>query len=541
MKSLLKNLSLLSMGLLIYSCNEKISAELQDGNSTTVPTIVAPSEYYFKITNDNPVVLNYVLHRSGAGRYGTNKWDCKISTTGVEPSSDLFISEAATAHENKNYDISCFFDTEELALDFNGLSFKVEASKNTCEYIAYSPYSYFDAIPGSSSTTYRGVICDTTAGITNAHGNARATIIGATYNGTPVDCGYMVDINVPEPDRQPVLIPDEKQPLCQYDYSELGGGNGQNCDTGRIKFQITEVYNAETDTTLPANPQPRAVATSDHLCGGSPVSCVGGAIKHVPSLSSGMYGTLVTNTNQNQDFSTQYKLPATLTRAGNYDIVNYRRGLASLNLNFGDYTVPNEVQWGDATYNKAFDPHLMEMYSVNMDPAGNPIIDTAGGAPASLVDNTTYDNYTIATGVTRKPYAADPFLGINGARVNPFYTFYCLDRAYEVKARIRMVVRDWDRIFPSTTADLELISDVHKLVNARRQDLPGTEMEIPNDPGVFNLFNDQNDWDVLVPMTRIDPNLVGVYDPGFTFWGPTAGFWDPASFPSLGPVGASSP
>ncbi len=233
-------------------------------------------------------------------------------------------------------------------------------------------------------------------------------------------------------------------------------------------------------------------------------------------------------------------LPKTIQRAGNYDIVNYRRGLASLDLDFRSYSTANEFRWGDANYNKEYDPQLMEMYSLNRDPAGNRIIDTAGGAPVSLVNNTTYNSYVFSGGVKKTPFAADPFLGLNGARVNPFYTFYCLDRAYEVKARIRMAIRDWDRVFPSTTADLELISDVYKTpATSRRMDLPGTEEEVQNDPGRFNLFNDQNDWDVKVPMERTNSPT---YVAGTTFWNPATsvsyptGFWNPSYFPSLGPV-----
>ena len=110
-----------------------------------------------------------------------------------------------------------------------------------------------------------------------------------------------------------------------------------------------------------------------------------------------------------------------------------------------------------------------------------------------------------------------------------------------------MVVRDWDRVFTSTTSNLELISDSYVFpVKDRIQDLPGSEEEYPNDPGDFNFFNDIDDWDVLVWMQRSDPNGVGVYDPADTFWIPwtapttdvpvsVLGWWNPSIFPNEGP------
>ena len=100
-----------------------------------------------------------------------------------------------------------------------------------------------------------------------------------------------------------------------------------------------------------------------------------------------------------------------------------------------------------------------------------------------------------------------------------------------------MVVRDWDKVFTGTTSNLELISDSYVFpVSSRIQDLPSSELEFPNDPGEFNLFNDNDDWDELVKMSRSDPNLTGVYDPGDTLWSPTVGWWDPSIFPNQGPA-----
>ena len=521
------------MGLMIYSCNEKISPELESGNSTTVPSITAPDEYYFRVVNNSPTVLNYKLHRTGTGNATK---ECSVSSTSTALSSDLYIGDIGTSHDSKAYDISCFMEAEELSLYHNGLDFGIEASKNTCEYVAYSPYSYFDAIPGSSTTTYGGITCGD--GVGDADVAAIATAYGFVYGAgnTPVGCNQMVDTGIALVASRAVRdIPEEDQSLCSFDYEANSGGGGQNCDIGTIGFNIRNVFDNDT-VTAGIQATSISVPTPNHECGGSIVACVEGPIKQIDQEFP--IFRQITSTTLNTNFSKDYSLPELIhAKNGMHDIVNYRKGLASLDLNYKDYSSVSDTNWGDPSYFKSFDPTLMEKYAANKSPDNVEIIDAA----------MILAEATLPHGYTKTKLAADPFLGVRGARVNPFYSFYCLDRAFEIKARIRMVVRDWDRVFTSTTSNLELISDSYVFpVKDRIQDLPGSEEEYPNDPGDFSIFNDIDDWDVLVWMQRSDPNGVGVYDPADTFWIPwtapttdvpvsVLGWWNPSIFPNEGP------
>jgi hypothetical protein len=522
---------------MIYSCNEKISPELQTGNSTTIPSTTAPDEYYFRVVNNSATVLNYKLHRTGTGNATT---ECSIKSTITALSSTLYHGEAisATPHDLKAYDISCYMEAEELSLYFNGLDFGFEASKNTCEYVAYSPYSYFDVIPGSSATTYGGITCGD--GVGDADVAAIATTYGFTYGAgnTPVGCNQMVDIGIGLVASRTVRdIPEENQTLCSFDYETNGGGGGKNCDIGTIGFSIRNVFDNDT-VTAGIQPASTSVPTGNHKCGGSLAACVEGPIKQIDSEL--MRVSEILNTTAGTNFTQDYTLPKLIGVRGDlYDIVNYRKGLASQDLDFISYLPANDSDWGDPDYYKSFDPNLMEKFAANKSPDNVEIINAA----AILAEA------TLPHGYTKTKLAADPFLGVGGARVNPFYTFYCLDRAYEIKARIRMVVRDWDRVFTSTTSSLELISDSYvSPASDRIQDLPNSEVEFPDDPGNFNLYNDKDDWDVLVWMQRSDPNGVGVYDSGDTLWTPwtappdplipvqSLGWWDPSIFPNQGPT-----
>ena len=96
-----------------------------------------------------------------------------------------------------------------------------------------------------------------------------------------------------------------------------------------------------------------------------------------------------------------------------------------------------------------------------------------------------------------------------------------------------MVIRDWDRAFPTTSSSLELISDFGNGFDSsgqelRLQDAVTSSEEVPGDIGYGNSYNDYYDWDDIVPMSRtpLAPGSSAV-------WEPTNGWFDPDSFPNL--------
>src|SRR3989344_4859249 len=138
-------LSLLAITLFVVGCNEKVSPELMGGNAE-VPDGVAvpPSEYYFNIKNESSALLNYNLHKAGSGNQTAA---CEVkNTTGL--SNEIFRGNQAAN------DITCFFDAEELSLQHGGMSFSINSSSNTCDYVGYSPFSYYNKIPGDSTSQY---------------------------------------------------------------------------------------------------------------------------------------------------------------------------------------------------------------------------------------------------------------------------------------------------------------------------------------------------------------------------------------------------
>jgi hypothetical protein len=538
MRNRFKNLSLLLMALIAYSCNEKISPELQNGSSTTVPggTSSEPDEYYFRVTNQSDVVLNYVLHRTGSGNAAT---PCSINSSTAFSSGEFSAQgNSSIDHDQKLYDYTCYFDAEELSLFYNGVIFQAEASKNTCEYITYQPFSFFEAMPGKSIGNWNVLDCGTLTDIecqTAAAGNS-AVKIGASV----ITPGHAVDrstnITV-ETSRVSVPFSDSQQ-LCYFDYTTntTAVGNGKNCDVGA--FTVTTHSYSKNETTGIVG-----VSTSQeqHSCGGSVLNCLGGPIKETKLADKYTWGRLITKVEKDKEGIVKYTLPKLIDkRDQNFDIVNFRRGLASRELDFSNYSAAGATtNWSLASPEiSRFEPTLIENYSINR---------VVHGSNFNIVEKSDITAFINSIGQDAQPLAADPFMGINpdailGSavspqpwtgyptyRVSPFYTFSCMDKNDETKARIKIVIREWDRAFPSTTSSLELISDFGNDDGSgqelRLQDVLLTSVEVDLDPS-GSPYNDYDDWDDLIPMTR------SAGASSTANWRPTDGWFESILFPN---------
>ncbi len=106
---------------------------------------------------------------------------------------------------------------------------------------------------------------------------------------------------------------------------------------------------------------------------------------------------------------------------------------------------------------------------------------TANGSIAnqcnsSAANTLNWKNATTATSLLASPLSYDS---------NPYYTVTCLDAAYDIKARIRIIVRDWDKTF-------RIDSDIFN----QSVTVPATNMNNNNPDPIFNKpYNDVDDWD----------------------------------------------
>lgn len=513
-------LSLLALAILLAGCNEKVSPELQEGNSTTPDdpsNPVAPDEYYFSVVNTSDTLLNYKLHKTGAGN-ATKK--CEVRNT-TKLSNDIFRGNPAAN------DITCYFDAEELSLYHSGFSFEIQASKNTCDFVGYSPYGYYNRIPGTSTATYYQMSCmsDETDDAQLALGAADRGVNITDSSGT-VGCGdWVIDPGIIPAGTRNRFQPSSEEDLCAFNY---GDGDGEKCDIGVITVNELQVtYTPATDTE--PSIRKSEIVSRQIDCGGKVYNCVKGPTKIMNS--EGTRFTEIAKTKLNEDVKIEQKYDGLIgTGNGIFQYANFRRNLSNVNIDYvSSFDGSYRDAWADPIFGKIFEPRVADYFANNlMLNNTDPLIEIDPSDPTTQLEvearknNTTY----------HKPLAADPFLGLV-SKVNPFYTFYCFDTAFDMKARIRMVVRDWDRVFPSTSSSLELLSDIN-LNSSARQDIPDV-VELPNDNDVYIMFNDKWDWDDIVPTDRTP----GSFDANATIWRPTPtvsypdGWFNPSRFPNV--------
>ncbi len=519
----LSKLSFIALALSLAACNEKVSPELQSGNAASSSTTtssgptVAPNEYYFRVTNSSDTMLNYKLHKTGFDNANTN---CAIN-------SNSALSSNAYRNDLDTYDITCFFEAEELSLFYNGFNYSVEASKNTCDYIGYSPFSYYDWPAGSSTQSVLQVTCpDAPAAPNQAQIDAA---LPAAYAGLGCEAFRNTSIN---PAGNVAFETD--QDLCAFDHTNEGG---PNCDPGLISVSGYDVSRVDSDGNGTLDSTRSTPFNRTINCRGKVTACVDGPIRSEATLANYTSGLILTRTTNNAAPSKQYSMPALMgSRDTNRKYVNFRRDLASLEIEYGnsdrsggDLTASYMSAFGDPLHKYEYNPELINLYANNKRMDGT-----------TLVTATHVTNQAAANGnFAQTPISAEAFLGL-GSKVSPFYTFYCFDNALDVRARIRMVVRDWDRVHSSTPTDrsFERISDVDLLPPLARQDVPYTD-EVTGEPDSWNAFNDLADWDDLIDMERDDAGVA--YDPTVTVWRPmpnatytevlTNGFFNPSWYP----------
>jgi hypothetical protein len=513
----IQKISLLAIALTFASCNEKISPELLQSSNVVNPgtsTPVPPEEFYFRVVNTSSPILNYKLHKTGAGNANAK---CEIrNTTGL--SSDIFrVNPAAN-------DISCYFEAEELSLNADGFRFAIEASRNTCDFIGYSPFGFFEKIPGDSTSSFIQVSCmnDTTG---NAEVATAAVEQGLNIQagGANIGCGEWVttDPDIPVVTREK-FTPTSDEELCRFNYEE------DRCDIGTITVNELAV------SFTPATPDSDAVLQHEIIprtisCRGQVANCVKGPVKQMTSEYTRFTEVVVNKLNQETRKEYIYEGLMNQGKNSNMSYANFRRNLANVNINFNTsfgMTPAYKSIWSNASFGKIFQTRLMDYYSSNLmfDNVSKIVSDGA------LLAEATKSNKWKAV-----PLAAEPFMGLEDHKINPFYTMYCLDTAYDIKARIRMVVRDWDRVYNSNNEEIEFLSDLFKLANSK-QDSPGY-VELDNELDTILVFNDKKDWDDQIPMTRTPDVVPGVFDPA-TIWRPTptaaypTGWFNPAMFPT---------
>ena len=148
-----------------------------------------------------------------------------------------------------------------------------------------------------------------------------------------------------------------------------------------------------------------------------------------------------------------------------------------------DILTDNEIQGGSRSliYPAAVGGTIASTFSAPGDTLDKSNIRAANGSINNLCTTTNTDADLLAAYHVALPDTDNPLAG----GVNPYYIVNCLDAAKDIKARIRIVVRDWNKSF--------------KIKDAIDYDLPGgagATTLMNNTTIVFGKNNnDYNDWD----------------------------------------------
>ena len=369
--------------------------------TVTVSNLLGKSEFtfdlevrdYFLIAEES-TSTSYVLHKYGDTQ---NTRDCKINATDIINSTG-------------NLDVRCFLDAEEQDLYQIGLKFRSFVGAGVCEYVQYSPFAFqqYPARTKSDSSTVGSFTVNYVSGCTqntdltypdflpgtcsNVAFTTKQTCIGGGATWTD---GFVT--------AQPSI---GDATYCPANYTGWFDSKAPNCDEDSFLVNtITSSINTTTGACEKSSESPTLTK-----CGGNKYSCIAGAI---------------VDTFTPEEIKLGYKGKI-------YEAAN---GLGA----GGDFVAPEFKHKGGIDRN----------YYTNLGLANGTINNQTTGtntdisAWMSYIGTLTDAARAGATRTTRNnALGNNPFvLG------TPEYVFNCLDAAYDVKARIRVIVRDWDRAY----------------------------------------------------------------------------------------------
>lgn len=348
-----------------------------------------------------------------------NYSQCRISKDDIDEYSNNLA-------DTRPIDITCFLEGGELDIYDLGVKVQAAAGPSVCEFINYEPYYFMQYKPAKTANTSFAVMdsvsCDFSAMNQGDIYLNSALAVADIPDGTDFDFkGAASRISV-----------DSEKDLCQALYED----GSINCDTGKVTFTTysvgTDLNDSDADPdTIDSECSYTETGTRVVQCSGKISACIGGPIKDLLTDQQISDGIRYKITPSNSGIAEEYAIssPSTLGHDTNKYIVN----------EFTNYQCT-----------------------------------TPGAASQYLINSDGLINY--ANEVNTIADYIDPVKGSN-----PFYTFNCLDSAREIKARVRLIIREWDRNFKQED-QIDSFIPGNVLRNTDASDLLG------------NPYNEYFDW-----------------------------------------------
>lgn len=444
----MNKLLLLTFFTLFVSCGavEEISEEIQNSNNVQNNVATNFTNKAIRLVHKMDARKSYIMHKAGS----LNS-PCELKAPSVGFSSGDY------QRIDSNYALDCILDAEELDLYFDGASFEVQVDENLCEYVAYKPFGFMKLMPGNTMQKYYKTTCDEGCLAANP-GNCDKTY--KTFDSTGITVAAKLQ------DQQ------FDEPICHFDYSAEFSSSVKeypNCDEGTMYFQevqLTGVFDPDGDED-PSDSTCVAASlgdTTNNDCGGDHLSCVSGPVTEESDLDSskGVNGVIYDN-KELQSFTKQWSYNGSINRehqGSNRFIANFSRICS------------------DTSTNKSLDT-VFETLSFKGYEFETHRLDSAG--LLTQTEDFNGDGLNDINAIAENPHRSS-------IATTPYYSVLCLDKAKDVKAQIRLFIRDWDRQIPTNNSYLARVSDVASA---------GTKYMDQRDAlqDFTYPWNDYDDWD----------------------------------------------
>jgi hypothetical protein len=529
MKKLTFIFTFLLVLLMSVSCEEQIAEELKSVNNTeSASNSVGGPNTGFRVTNKMIDGFSHFLHKEG---------DKSAACEVVAPVGGW---DADDYTKSGDFAVDCVLEIEEYDMHRYGAELEFSVDNGLCEYVSYTPHRFFQYQPGATIRKEYEVGCDDicsivnesacntvsesnyldfsgastlpASGIISFSGNSQTSVFSNRTSGSPNRCEFdYTTSGGPNCDAGDITtykynIESYPGPWCdggdvnlrsrgtETDCIEAGLWVPESCADGvstteaaclAVPAAWTDAECAgypgrgESDCTLAGTWQLRDCQVSsgsvaivqdvsarvEDSCGGDTLNCAegpGAAIQEGKEFT----GTVWTN----EDLSpineeVTIESPYSLGHSTNRYMASYSRVCANTEIK----SIPSNYVGTEFRGHEVEELASFTKYF---------------GASVDS-DNNGSDDYIVYAEHGYKGAASDGGRPRNWNK--PYYSFNCLDKSRDVKAQLRVHIRDWDREFTTDSAYLTEVSDI-KVSAASLMD----------NSGMYDgdqEWNDYKDWD----------------------------------------------
>lgn len=424
-------------------------------SSSTTSSVDVNSLTAFQLEDITEDDTTYHMHKYGAANAEV---DCEIDNDDI--------ADGETLLQDGVNDIVCWLEAEELQLYFNGAKLRTNIAPSMCEYIAVLPYYFWHWQPAQTIKYLKAQTCED-----------ESSVGCATAGGAYTPTAEMLE--------------------CEGDYSKLTDP-GPNCDNGVVRtYNYKVLSGASVGTADPDTPY------TELKCGGKFSNCMNGPAKDYKVDAKGYPIWLLTAAWDGSSVPLDITAPEKKGLKQNYYISNYTNLFATGTYTY-DYTTVGSVSG-------------LENFSIYEGGASFTYADLEAVSSTSVGFASKYIYAGAMTDTAIRYVAQDALKTSGGVEVNPFYIFACTNYDWEIKARIRLQIREWNQKFTSTTTAGDQVNRSNHS-RLKRHSSNSTDYETSG----IGYWNDRSDWD-----TPNDYGSVSAYIPASSA-SSAAGFLFPA-------------